>query len=259
MTRKGHHLDKIDEPAPIRKATTTNPWASYARCDECGVDAGKACRDMDDCEALEVCDGRRLSIDDRVSRLEASRKEARSSTRRDAPPSPLSRYRERRGITSPRQLVACQHCGEKCRTWGHSVATGIAWCSKSECQRARRRETDARKRERKRANPERECATCGRVFRWRANHQRFCASRCRDAHRAPPPPSERPDAVPCVGCGVPCAPKAVRWRTCGRPSCRKERRRLADQERAGRVICDLQTVTVTVYAASQRHDLAAAE
>ena len=34
----------------------------YLRCDECGVDAGKACREMDQSEALEVCDGRRLKV-----------------------------------------------------------------------------------------------------------------------------------------------------------------------------------------------------
>lgn len=239
--------DKALADVTYARIIERGPWANYARCDECGVDAGKACRDEHDHEALVVCDGRRLVIDDSAARCRV--------TRRDAPPSPLSRYRERRGITSPRQTVACQHCGEQCRTWGHSVATGIAWCSKGECQRARRRETDARKRERKRAPRERECVTCGKVFVWRANHQRFCSTRCRTEHRAPAPPSTRPDAVPCIGCGAMCAPKAgTRWRTCGRPSCRKERRRLADQERAGRVICDLQTVTVTVYAASQRHD-----
>ena len=234
-------LDKALAEPTIKRIIERGPWASYARCDECGVDAGLACRDEHDREALVVCDGRVLVIDDSVARCRP--------TRRDAPPSPLSRYRERRGITSPRQTVACQHCGEQCRTWGHSVATGVAWCSRTECQRVRRR----RKSKRKLANPERECATCGRVFVWRANHQRFCSTRCREAYRAPKPPSERHDAVPCVGCGVACAPRAgVRYRTCGRPSCNKERRRLADRDRYHRVICDLQTITVEI-SASKSH------
>ena len=238
-------LDKILAEPTYARIIERGPWASYAKCWECGVDAGLACRDLDDRVALEVCDGRRLVIDDSAARC---RPDAQPRpTRRDAPPSPLSRYRERRGITSPRQTVACQHCGEQCRTWGHSVATGIAWCSKAECQRARRHRTDARKRERKRADPERECATCGKIFAWRANHQRFCSSRCRDAQKAPAAPSERADAVPCVGCGVACAPRAgVRYRTCGRPRCNKERRRLADRDRYHRVICDLQTITVEI-------------
>ena len=61
-------LDKMDPPSTYQRIIERGPWASYGRCDECGVDAGRACRDMNDREALEVCDERRLVINDSASR-----------------------------------------------------------------------------------------------------------------------------------------------------------------------------------------------
>ena len=119
----------------------TTAWSNYARCDECGVDAGKACRDEHDHEALEVCDGRELVIDDKVSRLESRRETPRASTRRDRPPSTTADtlYRRRTGRSGEPQYAPCQHCGALTRLWGAAVETGHTWCSKPDCKHAHKR------------------------------------------------------------------------------------------------------------------------
>jgi hypothetical protein len=38
-------------------------WTRFQHCDECGVDAGKACRDDDDVSMLKPCRGRLLDTD----------------------------------------------------------------------------------------------------------------------------------------------------------------------------------------------------
>lgn len=238
MTSKGHRLDKFAHTPALKRIIERGPWASYARCDECGVDAGLACRDEHDREALEVCDGRRLAIDDSVER--------KTSRRDEVSMKPHVTYQRRRGAVSEPEWAPCRHCGQQARLWGRGVATGNAWCGTRVCQAARMR---AKQRNRPRADPVRACQTCGKDFRWRANHQRFCSERCRIAHRAPAEPSTRPDAVPCCGCGIPLAPKAgVRWRCCGKAACRVERRRRADQARYHRIAVTTQTMEVEISA-----------
>ncbi len=39
------------------------PWARFARCGNCGVDAGLACRDDDDIAKTIPCRGRSIDID----------------------------------------------------------------------------------------------------------------------------------------------------------------------------------------------------
>ena len=73
-------LDKALAEPTYRRIIERGPWTHYARRDECGVDAGLACRDEHDHVVLEVCDGLVLVIDDSVARC-----------RPDAPPSRLDR------------------------------------------------------------------------------------------------------------------------------------------------------------------------
>ena len=115
-------------------------------CDECGVDAGKACRDMDDREALEVCDGRRLVIRDSAARCKPGRE---GPSRRDKPPRNDSQTRSRRarGVLQEPQYAPCQRCGVRTRLWGAAVETGRTWCSMPECRQARRSVKQARRAE----------------------------------------------------------------------------------------------------------------
>ncbi len=129
MTRKGHRLDKFDAPPPVRKPTSTSPWAGYLRCDECGVDAGKACRDMDDLPALEVCEGRRLFLGDSVDMTRRPKAE-------DAPPPAPPKVRR---PPEPRKLptyVACAHCHDPIKVTGIAAKKEQLYCSKRECRRA---------------------------------------------------------------------------------------------------------------------------
>ena len=126
MTRKGHHLDKIDEPAPIRKAKDTNPWAGYLRCDECGADAGKVCRDMDDLPSIEVCDGRGFR-----------RETKRRAVKRDGPSTSYNaRYKRKTGQVGEPTYAPCMHCGETHMLFGRAVAVGHGWCQKPACRAA---------------------------------------------------------------------------------------------------------------------------
>jgi hypothetical protein len=147
MTRKGHLLDHLDVAPPVRKPTTTSPWAGYLRCDECGADAGKVCRDMDDLPALEVCDGRRLFLGDSVDMTRRPKSDATPS-RRDAPPDtkPQAKSRRERGLIGEPRYAPCQHCGVSTRLWGRGCLTGRAWCSAAKCKAARNRACDARRR-----------------------------------------------------------------------------------------------------------------
>jgi hypothetical protein len=228
-------------------------WSNYARCDECGVDAGKACRDLDDREALEVCDGRRLVIDDSHARCRATR----GQSRRDAPPdtSPQARRRRARGLLGAPEYSACQHCGATVRLWGHSVLTGRAWCGELVCQRARQRASQARREGRPVERLTVPCCVCGDPVPQRAGaEQQTCpSSSCRaearrryERVRAGLDPDGLP-LVPCVGCGV-----GVRSRPgtiapcCGTRECTRAAKRLRYlRYRQRRIRCDLSTMTVT--------------
>ncbi len=137
--------DKLDPPSTYQRIIERGPWASYARCDECGVDAGLACRDEHDRVALEVCDGRRLVIDDSASRCRVAKHE--TETRRDKPPRNDSQTRSRRarGILQEPQYAPCQRCGVRTRLWGAAVETGRTWCRLAPCRKARRDARDARR------------------------------------------------------------------------------------------------------------------
>lgn len=126
-----------DKQPEIRRVIERGPWSHYARCDECGVDAGLACRDEHDREALEVCDDRELVIDDHIARCKAPK----GPTRRDAPPDrrPQAVSRRARGVLSAPQYAPCQCCGVRTRLWGAAVETGRSWCSAPECRRAKAR------------------------------------------------------------------------------------------------------------------------
>lgn len=207
-------LDKALFEPTYRRIIERGPWASYARCDECGVDAGKACRDEHDHEALEVCDGRRLSIDDSAARC----KPDAEPSRRDKPPRNDSQTRSRRarGLLQDPAYAPCQHCGAQTRLWGAAVETGHTWCRQAACRRARRDAREAR-----------------RVA---------AASEQRAAFRATLPP------LACWWCGVSLPAPGRRLRPeypcCGDRACRLAIKR--DRQ-------------IKARAASQRHDLAAAE
>lgn len=168
MTRKGHHLDKIDNPAPIRKATTTNPWAGYLRCDECGADAGKVCRDMDDLPSIEVCEGRRLVIDDSAHRTRRGKSEDPNYT----PPPPriyktpeakrekARKYARQRRVRERKQAktAPCTHCGTVVRITAKATYVDEVYCSAPDCRRAYGRAYDKRRRREKAKAP---CRYCG--------------------------------------------------------------------------------------------------
>lgn len=243
-------LDKLDPPSTYQRIIERGPWASYARCDECGVDAGRACRDMDDREALEVCDGRRLEVDDSASRTRLTRSE-RGVSRRDAPPDMSRRAklrRARRQVGEP-EYSACQCCGVRVRLWSHGVASGRAYCGETTCQNARKRHERARRAGRPLDRPTVPCCVCGDPVPQRSGAaQQTCPSTaCRgesrrraERVRAGLDPDSRP-LVPCSGCGV-----GVRSRpgaiapSCGTRECERAARRI----RYRMIRCDLSTMSV---------------
>ena len=189
-------------------------WTHYLRCDECGVDPGKACRDDNDREALEVCDGRRLSVGDSADRLQEDRRrerEARPVRRAKPPPPPTHRAH------APAPTGPCRYCGTPTRLRGAAVRAGRSWCQADACQTDRRR-------------------------------QRTVES---NTDRAPRKPSSRPHKVrPCVICGAdvsahgvavqqtaacPGACRAERWRR--QLDAKNERRRERREASPARVPC----------------------
>jgi len=129
MTTPKGLLSKSFIEEPVARIIERGPWANYARCNECGVDAGKACRDEDDKEALEVCDGRRLVVVDAYQKCKAY-KPGREKTQRH-------NVAKRKGA-SPPIYVPCEHCGQSVRLWGQGIVQGKGWCSTMACYRARK-------------------------------------------------------------------------------------------------------------------------
>ena len=126
-------------------------YTHYLRCDECGVDPGKACRDDDDREALEVCDGRRLDVpkgpliqSHRGLGRTPERMAELASRRATIDQRPQAVSRRARGILATPVMVPCICCGTQTRLWGAAVAAGRTWCSAPECQRHKGRERNAR-------------------------------------------------------------------------------------------------------------------
>jgi hypothetical protein len=151
MTRKGHKLDKFDAPPPVRKPTSTSPWAGYLRCDECGVDAGRACRDMDDLPALEVCEGRVLVGEER-----------KRTVKRDGPSSSYNaRYKRKVGQVGEPTYAPCMNCGEQHMLFGRAVAVGHGWCQAPACRAA------YKKHARKLGRTTSACVGCGAPCRYK--------------------------------------------------------------------------------------------
>lgn len=142
-------LDKALAEPTYQRIIERGPWANYAKCWECGAEAGNCCVGDDGKEALEVCDGRVLVIDDSAARC---RPDAPPS-RRDRPPRDDSQTRSRRarGILQEPQYAPCQSCGARTRLWGAAVETGHTWCRLAACRKARRDEREARRVEARRA------------------------------------------------------------------------------------------------------------
>lgn len=133
MTTKGHQWDKVLTEPTYKRIIERGPWASYARCDECGVDAGKACRDEHDRVATEVCDGRKARP---------------------------SRSRLERGLLVDPVYVPCQHCGVPTRLWGYAFDSGRTWCHADECRRHKYK-THHRERAARSAAITVPCSVCG--------------------------------------------------------------------------------------------------
>jgi len=230
MTRKGHHLDLLENPKPIRKAATTSPWAGYLRCDECGVDAGKACRDMDDLPALEVCEGRRLFLGDSVDmtrrpktedapRVFKTPEEKRAKAREYAK---QRRFRERKQA----KTAPCACCGATVRITAKATYVEQVYCRATECRKAYRRAYEAR-RHRTRAKPKAPCCYCG-AERMRgpsslpfpACADAACKRRAKaDNQRVARAAKHTQRTSTCVHCGVvfPCIMPTARYCT---PTCR---------------------------------------
>lgn len=148
MTSKHGLLNKSFLEEPVKRIIERGPWANYARCDECGVDAGKACRDDDDLVAFEMCDGRRLVVVDAYAKCKAPK--LGEPTRRN--------HVSKKKTASPPVYVPCQHCGEPVRLWGQGLKVGKGWCSTVACYKARKAEqsrlANARRREERLRNEE---------------------------------------------------------------------------------------------------------
>lgn len=112
-------------------------WRRYLRCDECGAEARRCCRDDDDRPASAPCAGRQL----------------RSATRPvTVTVDNVGRPRRRkRGVPAEPTYWPCQHCGQPARVIGAAWVCGEAWCLAPACRAARDERYRARRRERERA------------------------------------------------------------------------------------------------------------
>jgi len=237
MTRPGHRLDLFDRHAPIRKPATTNPWAGYLRCDECGAEPDAVCRDLDDRPAVEVCDGRRM-VDD-FDENAPNRRQHRRPTVACTPTGPAvgtserALQRRRNGTTEAPVMVPCVECGTPVRKWGH----GARRCTAPECHRAKRRAEKY---------VDKVCACCGKVWRTTYKAARYCSVVCRrDAFRL----ALYDVTVPCHWCQTPCpaggpaqSRKTARHPTCGDPSCARATKRIEQGEARARRAAHRNTV-----------------
>jgi hypothetical protein len=156
-------MDKLDPPTTYQRIIERGPWASYARCDECGVDAGKACRDDNDCVALEVCDGRRLAINDSAARTRAP-------------------------LKYDTDVVSCVHCHRVVDRSSRPLSRR-AWCNDPDCQAAKQIRKLEAQRKRRRAQAkvlalcgekiDRQCLVCGTEFVAAVVNQIYCGPACK--------------------------------------------------------------------------------
>ena len=191
----------------------------HDRCPECGVDAGKVCRDDNDRTAVEPCDGRPLlPLHDSVERTKPSRQNHHGVARSKA-----QKNRHKKGLELPR-YVPCLHCGASCKLIGGAVVSGSTYCPAMECRRAKDREDGRRRRakarEAARVPKVRTCIICGadasaHGVGWR--NEATCSGECR----------------------------AARWRQ--RLDAQNERRRLAREAAPATVLCHWCGVTLPGY------------
>lgn len=213
-------------------------YTHYLRCDECGVDAGKACRDDDDREALVVCDGRVLRVNDSADRCKTSRRDTIDER-------PQAKSRRARGILGQPTMAPCEWCGTSTRLWGAAHATGKTWCAAPACQTHRKRAKWARERAAAKAKTTptphrtRPCVICGKpvsAHGVNAANEAACPGACRRARKRQRVEAqnerdriERASAPPlsCAWCSapVPRADRDPRERACcGAVECVEARR-----------------------------------
>ena len=190
----------------------------HDHCPECGVDAGKVCRNLDETEAVETCDGRPLlPLHDSVERTKAPRAPGTS-------PRTKARRRHSEGVPV---MVACEHCASPVRLWGQGLVVGRAWCSTTECQLARRRRTDARMRENAPPPPRPACEMCGQPCPPVA--RRWCGDVCKQRARRV---TQEITAV-CFWCSASIAlngrGQKAHYPCCGERECKRARSRLHTQ------------------------------
>jgi hypothetical protein len=131
------------KPDPIPTPTPRTPLSAYARCDECGTDAGEPCYDSHD-RPCAPCSSRVLassSADRRDSLQRWYAKPAPTPTTCTACGIVVRRggkyctavvcQRAARKARPPAKSVACKHCGTAIRTDGN-------YCSARECMAAKK-------------------------------------------------------------------------------------------------------------------------
>jgi hypothetical protein len=163
----------------------------HDHCPECGVDAGLVCRDDNDRPAVEPCDGRPLlPLHAVVERTKAPRAPGTSERTK-------ARRRHSEGVPV---MVACEHCTAPVRLWGQGLVTGRGYCPTEVCQRARRRQADARVRAARRRASQPPCERCGAPSTGYMT-ARYCGPTCRAAAAREAVQTSTP--APCARCAGP--------------------------------------------------------
>lgn len=158
---------------------TLTPTRAYARCRECGTDAGEPCYDSHD-RPCAPCAGRVLAS------AGAERREALSRAQRPTPPPRASR-------AAPLARRHCARCGA-------AVKSSATWCVSLPCQSQKKR---VRRAEATAARGDRVCCECSSPI----VQGRYCsvaACQCeRIRMRRTPPDGARDDGPRCPGCHAP--------------------------------------------------------
>ena len=199
------HHSAVPKPDPIPTPTPRTPSSAYARCDDCGADAGLPCVD-ENLRPCQLCPGRVLASEG------AERREAQERAKRP-PPKP----RASRGV--PRS-TACANCGTGIRSDGH-------YCDSAPCRAARQRQ------------PPRRCRGCQCEI---SPRRRWCeADACQREYRRQRDAADLlrriAKPVPCCVCGEMVAgrsPSATRP-ICGAIDCKRRRQCELRQEHRSRV------------------------
>ena len=179
----------IPKPDPIPTPTLRTPSSAYARCDECGTDAGEPCYDSHD-RPCSPCSSRVL-----------------------ASPAAEKRDRLQRWSAKPAPVpTTCQACGIVVRRGGR-------YCRAVVCQRAARKSRPAPKSV--------ACKNCGTAIRTDGNYcsARPCMAAKKAGYRSAPtpPPARWGEDRACWWCGVALATSGDlhggRGAGCDRPCC----------------------------------------